>query len=269
MELSFTKMMGSGNDFIVIDNRDKVLDGNEVKIAQKICQRKFSVGADGLLLIENSEKANFRMRIFNPDGSEPEMCGNGARCVALYASHNYIASSLMNFETVAGIILAQVKDNDTVKITLGKVKDLKLNLHLKVDSKTKIVSCVNTGVPHVVIIEESVKDIPVNEWGVAIRFHREFYPQGTNVDFIEIDGENRIKMRTYERGVEKETLACGTGAVASAVIAHLVKKVHLPIQVLTQSGEILTVYLKKNGDTFETSLEGRVSLVYQGKINVP
>ncbi|MEA3368970.1 MAG: diaminopimelate epimerase [Candidatus Ratteibacteria bacterium] len=265
MELNFTKMTGSGNDFIVIDNRSKILDGRESEIARQICRRKFSVGADGLLLIENSERADFRMRIFNPDGSEPEMCGNGARCTALYANLEHIASSKMNFETIAGVIFAEINDN-SVRINMGKVKDLKLDLKLSLESGSKIVHYLNVGVPHAVLIEEALEDIPVNEMGSRIRFHRQFHPGGTNVDFIELKDKETVQMRTYERGVEGETLACGTGAIASAVIAHLLKGLTSPVRVLTQSGEILTVYLEEEEGTLAVALEGKTGLVYKGKI---
>ena len=265
MELNFTKMTGSGNDFIIIDNRDRVLAGRESETAKKICRRKFSIGADGLLLIENSERADFRLRIFNPDGSEPEMCGNGARCAALYAKGEHIASSKMNFETIAGIIFADVKDY-SVRINMGKVKDLKLDLKLNLEPGSKIVHYLNVGVPHAVLIEEALEDIPVNELGSRIRFHRQFHPGGVNVDFIKLKDKETVQMRTYERGVEGETLSCGTGAIASAVIAHFLKGLSSPIRVLTQSGEILFVYLEKEGETIEASLEGKTGLVYKGKI---
>ena len=267
MEVNFTKMVGSGNDFIVIDNRDKIVTGRESELAKKLCQRKFSVGGDGLLLVENSERANFRMRIFNPDGSEPEMCGNGARCIAYYASLNNISLSTMNFETIAGVVFAEVKNN-SVKINMGEAKDIRLNLNLAFEDSRMIVNFINVGVPHAVVIEDTIENVPINEWGSFIRFHKEFYPQGTNVDFIEIQGKDKLRMRTYERGVEGETLACGTGAIASAVIAHIVKELISPVQVLTQGGETLTVSFEKKGESFEASLEGKVSLVYQGKLEL-
>ncbi len=267
MEVSFTKMVGSGNDFIIIDNRNNILSGKENETAKRICRRKFSIGADGLILLQPSSRADFRMRIFNPDGSEPEMCGNGARCVASYAYFTHIASAKMSFETLAGIIFADVKDY-SVRINMGKVKDLKLNLNLSLETGRKIVHYLNVGVPHAVLIEESLKEIPVNRLGSQIRFHRQFHPQGANVDFISFTDNDTVEMRTYERGVEGETLACGTGAIASAVVAHLVKGLTSPVRILTQSGEILTVYLEKEGEILKASLEGKTGLVYQGKIDI-
>ena len=267
MKINFTKMTGNGNDFIIVDNRNKILGGRESEIARQICRRKFSIGADGLLLIENSERADFRMRIFNPNGSEAEMCGNGARCVALYANLEHIASSKMNFETIAGIIFADV-ENYSVRVNMGKVKDLKLDLKLNLETGSKIVHYLNVGVPHAVLIEEALEDIPVNELGSQIRFHRQFHPGGTNVDFIKLKDNDTVQMRTYERGVEGETLACGTGAIASAIIAHLLKGLISPIRILTQSGEILTVYLEEEGETLAGALEGKTDLVYKGKITI-
>ena len=207
-------MVASGNDFVVIERSQNPAINNPRILARSICDRKFGVGADGLLLLEKSKIADVRMRIFNPDGSEAKMCGNGARCSVLY-----IGRRNTELETKAGIIQSQLKGN-SVKIKLTEPKDLKLNLPIKVNNRTLQVNFINTGVPHTVIFVADLDKIDVINLGRQIRFHKRFAPQGTNVDFVEALSNKSIKIRTYERGVEDETLACGTGVVASALITN-------------------------------------------------
>jgi diaminopimelate epimerase len=253
-KISFTKMVASGNDFVVIERSQNPAINNPRILARSICDRKFGVGADGLLLLEKSKIADVRMRIFNPDGSEAEMCGNGARCSVLYVGRRNT-----KLETKAGIIQSQLKGN-SVKIKLTEPKDLKLNLPIKVNNRTLQVNFINTGVPHTVIFVADLDKIDVINLGRQIRFHKRFAPQGTNVDFVEALSNKSIKIRTYERGVEDETLACGTGIVASALITNYQK-----INVHTKSGEILKVYFDKIGDKFRNVwLEGKAKIVYKG-----
>lgn len=262
--IDFVKMNASGNDFIIIDNRKGTLDerfpdlNNFVK---KVCRRKFSVGADGLILVENSENAHFKWRFFNSDGSEAEMCGNGGRCVARYAYEKAIAPKKMTFETKAGIIKAEA-NGKRVKIQLGNPHSLKLDYEIKVGQKQIIINSVNTGVPHVVILFDNIKDAPVEELGKRIRFHDVFLPQGTNVNFVKILSKNEIAVRTYERGVEGETYACGTGAVASAFVLKEKGLVQTPLNVLTKGGETLKVYIEDG-----VFLEGDVHFVYEGRLH--
>ncbi|WP_163327907.1 diaminopimelate epimerase [Desulfurobacterium thermolithotrophum] len=261
MELRFSKLQGTGNDFVIIDNRNKEFKkfiGNlPIKRAvQKICQRKTGVGADGLILIENSEIADFKWQFFNSDGSTAEMCGNGARCAARFAFQKGIAPQKMKFETLAGIIEAEVNVS-TVKVKLTKPYDLKLNLNVEGVSGHFI----NTGVPHFVVFVDRIEDVNVREVGRKIRFSELFQPSGTNVNFVEAQLD-KIFVRTYERGVENETLACGTGSVASALISGKVFKMNSPIEVVTKSGERLKVYFDENmNDVF---LEGATIWVYDG-----
>ncbi|MCX7661320.1 MAG: diaminopimelate epimerase, partial [Candidatus Omnitrophica bacterium] len=215
-KISFVKMVASGNDFVVIE-RWSHKSWTLKKLASRICDRKFGVGADGLLVLEKSEIAEIKMRIFNPDGSEAQMCGNGARCVALYIKSK-IKKPKIRIETKSGIIHSQV-DKDNVKIKLTEPKDIKLNIPIKINNRTLKVNFINTGVPHTVIFVEGLEKINVVDWGRLIRFHKRFSPAGTNVDFVEVLNNHSIKIRTYERGVEDETLACGTGAVAGAIIS--------------------------------------------------
>ncbi|MFO8240451.1 MAG: diaminopimelate epimerase [Dissulfuribacterales bacterium] len=266
--LSFKKMHGSGNDFILIDNREgKIRDSQGPNLAALLCRRKFGVGADGLILIENSDRADFKWHFFNADGSTAEMCGNGGRCAARFAHLSGIAPKKLRFETEAGIIHADV-ENSIVKLQLTRPKDLKLDVPIKIHDKTFSLNCLNTGVPHAVYLTPDLESIPILEWGRLIRFDPFFQPAGTNVDFVQIFDRQTILIRTYERGVENETLACGTGAVAGAILSACKNMTESPVKVSTRSGEILTVYFRLDGrEVRDVFLEGEAVLVYSGKIN--
>jgi diaminopimelate epimerase len=237
-------------------------------LARRLCDRKRSVGADGLLVIDKSEKADFRMRIFNPDGTEAEMCGNGSRCVALYARKKGIADEEMEIDTLAGILRARVR-GDIVKVRLTAPKDIKWNLCLTIDKCPYKLNFANTGVPHVVHFVDDLDKVNVKEIGSHLRYHREFAPAGTNADFVQVLDKHNIRIRTYERGVEDETLACGTGAVASAIISAESEKMPSPVTVETRGGEKLKVYFEMEGSAFkEVYLEGKAELVFEGEISV-
>lgn len=264
----FSKMSGTGNDFILIDHRQRFLEGIDCsRLAKAICRRNFSVGADGLILIEPSEVADFSWRFFNADGSVAEMCGNGARCAARFAFKRGIAGKAMRFETLAGIIEASVADS-TVKIGLTPPQDLRLGLSLDIDSADRVLHFVNTGVPHVVHFVEDNNNTPVVKWGKAIRMHKRFQPAGTNANFVEVTGKNALSVRTYERGVEDETMACGTGATAAAVVAALLGKVEAPVAVITSGGGKLIIHfaLTENDGVTELFLEGPAGLIYDGEL---
>ena len=266
--IKFTKSVATGNDFIIVDNRNMALKGDPAAIAKKVCDRFYGIGADGLLLVEKSKDADFRMRIFNSDGSEAEMCGNGSRCIALYAHVKKIAPADMTIETMAGILNANVRGN-SVKVKLTDPKDIQWNLCLMIHECPYKVSLANTGVPHVVHFVEDLEAIEVKNLGPKMRYHEEFSPHGANVDFVKIldKNKNKIAVRTYERGVENETLACGTGAVASAIISAEAEKLVSPITVETKSGETLKVYFESlEGNFKNVYLEGMAKLVYEGEI---
>ena len=265
-KLSFTKMSGSGNDFVMIDNRNGGLDIEPRTLAARICRRGMSVGADGVVLVEPSSKADFRMRIFNADGSEAEMCGNGGRCVARFAELLGIAGPRMAFETLAGIIRAEV-DGSRVKLQISPPRDLRLRQSIQVDGVVHQVHSINTGVPHAVILCSDLQEVAVRALWRQIRFHPAFQPAGTNVDFAAVLDLRRLVIRTYERGVEDETLACGTGAVASALVAASLGLVSSPVHVKVRSGETLTVHFSGSGPEFrEVLFEGEVRLIYQGEL---
>ena len=263
--IEFYKMSGSGNDFIIIDNRDLSLNvGDLPTFARLVCQRKISVGADGLLLIEPSKTVDFKWQFFNSDGSRGEMCGNGSRCIARYAHLKGIAPAKMSFETIAGIISAEVK-NDMVKVKLTDPSSVQAIGKLIFDDCQFILDSVDTGVPHAVTFVDNLEKCTVFEWGRKIRRHDYFQPKGTNANFATVLDRHQIQVRTYERGVEDETLACGTGAVASVLAAASRGLVETPVDVIVQSGETLRIYYtKKDGRFGEIYLEGTVKMVYHG-----
>ena len=258
--ISFTKMSAAGNDFIVIDNRRARFPARRKSLIRNLCARCAGIGADGILLLCRSQQADFRMRIFNPDGSEPEMCGNGARCIALYARHKRLIAKQFTMETKAGIIKGTINSPDKITLFMGAPQDIRLNLKIKVAGKYINIYTINTGVPHVILYVNNINEIAVEDIGRRIRYLKKFAPAGTNVNFVQLNDNNRIAVRTYERGVEKETLACGTGAVASAIISRLVHRLAGKIMVKTRSKDILKI------DTREVTLTGPAREVYKGAL---
>ncbi len=271
-KLPFHKMHGNGNDFILIDNRRNILAGMNLRIlAKQVCHRNRSVGADGLIVIvppSSKKTAHFKWRFFNSDGSEAEMCGNGSRCAARFAHLRKIAPKKMAFETLAGLIHAEVK-KDTVKVQLTDAVGLRLHIDVPLARGVRTGHFINTGVPHVVYLSNDLDVEDVQGDGSATRHHEQFQPAGTNVNFIKIDGPHRLRIRTYERGVEGETLACGTGAVAGALIAAALRKVSSPVAVITQGGDRLVVSFSQSGGQFtDLNLEGKVGIACEGTLYI-
>ncbi len=268
-KIPFYKMQGSGNDFILIDNRGGILKGRNLKdLAISVCDRHYSVGADGLIVIVPSRKADFKWRFFNADGSEAEMCGNGSRCAARFAYLKKIAKKDMAFETLAGIIHARVK-NEQVKVQLMDASGLRMNIAVPLDSGLRMGHFINTGVPHLVYLTKDLDSEDVERIGRTTRFHELFKPAGTNVNFIQIQGRRRIRIRTYERGVEGETLACGTGSVAAALVAGALGAVVSPVDVVTRGGEKLTVSFERSADGFSSiHLEGGAQIICEGSLYI-
>lgn len=266
--IPFTKMQGAGNDFIVIEARK---DLNYRNLARRVCQRTFGIGADGLLVLDTSKKADYRMHIINADGSVAQMCGNGIRCLAAYIVRHRKPQVLPFFiETLAGIIVAKARD-ETALVKLSQPYDYQPDIPLNVLGKKIHVNYINTGVPHTVIYVDALSNIDVAAIGRAVRYHKRFAPAGTNVNFVEQIARDRIAVRTYERGVEDETKACGTGSVAAAVISFL--KTHPEVQnrsnirmtVLTQSKEMLeNSFNLKNGKADNVWLKGPAKFIAQG-----
>ena len=264
-EIKFYKMVATGNDFVVVDNRKKIIP-NPVSLAQKVCNRHNGVGADGLLLLENSKKADYKMRILNSDGSEAEACGNGFRCIALLAHEEFKFPRKQRFESLAGLIRADIQGS-RVRVGLMEPRDFTGREKIQLNGRSLHYYFVRVGVPHVVIFVEGLAKLPVAELGREIRYHSRFVPAGTNVNFVELNGSNSIHVETYERGVETNTLACGTGSTASAIVSSLAGYVKPPVKVKTRGGEILTIDFEKKGEKIQNvSLEGEAHLVFEGTL---
>jgi len=270
MKIPFTKLSGSGNDFILIDHRTPFLPESTLsQWVAKICAHRLSVGADGIILIEppgKPQQADFRWRLFNADGSPAEMSGNGGRCAARFAYLKGIAKAAMVFETPAGLIQAEVV-GDQVRIRFTDPTDFRWRLAVTIDGTRREGHFVNTGVPHLVYLVDDVDAVDLMTLGRKSRFHPLFQPAGANVNVIQRLDAHRLKIRTYERGVEDETLACGTGSVASALIASTVAGAESPVTLLPKGGQPLTVTFKKEGERFrDIFLAGDARVVYDGEM---
>jgi diaminopimelate epimerase len=266
-------MSGAGNDFIVIDNRSRIIRENVV-LAKKICDRHWSVGADGLLILETSEKASYRMMYYNADGSYGGMCGNGGRCIAMFAYLENIANSNHTFEALDHIYSVSI-DSGNVTLHMKNPNFLKLNQHLYIAKKKISFHSIDTGAPHIVINIDDINknkdfdEFDVQRWGRLIRWHKKFAPTGTNVNFIKISEDNTIYLRTFERGVEAETLACGTGSVASAIIAYIKWKLNIPITVLPTSKVPLFInFNETEKNILDVQLVGPAIVTFTGTLDV-
>ena len=266
--LHFTKMNGAGNDFVMIDNRLGEYPLTRSQIAF-LCDRHRGVGADGLLAVEPArDGADFRMRYYNADGGEAEMCGNGARCFARFAGRLTGKCERISFETIAGIIVAELA-GDRVRLTMSDPRDWRLGLKLAAASEPLTVHFVNTGVPHAVVVVDALESTPVVKLGAALRYHEAFAPNGTNANFIQQRDARTIAIRTYDRGVEDETLACGTGVVASALIFHELTGAASPVQVKVRGGDILEVgFTGSSGNYRDVTLTGPADFVFEGDVNL-
>lgn len=273
MKLDFpipvTKMSGAGNDFIVIDHRSRFIpETYQPQFAQLVCRRRFSAGADGLILIESSPTEDFSWRFFNNDGSVAEMCGNGARCAARFAWRNGIAGRSMRFSTLAGIIEAElIGEQEHVRISMTDPFDIRDPVLVELGGSEREVFFLNTGVPHAVVFVDS-DQAPVASWGRMLRYHEVFEPAGTNVNFVTCLEDGQLLVRTYERGVEAETMACGTGVVASAIVAVRQGLAEAPIDVTTTGGEQLSVEFDRDENiVFGVCLQGPARIIYEGNLS--
>lgn len=269
MLLEFTKMNGAGNDFVIVDNRAGKIQITPEQ-AVKICDRHRGIGADGVMLLIPcaSGKADWAWDFFNSDGSRADMCGNGARCFARFIQKLAGAKDSLTFETAAGIITANFQ-GERVTINLTAPRDMRLNETVSLKSGETTIHSFNTGVPHAVIFVNDADQAMVQPIGEEIRYHPHFAPRGTNVNFVQLLDANCIRVRTYERGVEGETLACGTGVTASALISAMLKNFTSPVQVHVAGGDVLEVGFAKNGNEFtDVRLTGPADFVFEGKINL-
>ncbi|MCS7052441.1 MAG: diaminopimelate epimerase [Ignavibacterium sp.] len=280
MEIKFNKLTGAGNDFILIDKKLNKDFTYSPEIIRKLCDRRFGIGADGVIIFYEKSTNSFEMDYFNSDGFRGSLCGNGARCAAWY--HYYVnkSSNYLEFFNNDNKYKAEIIDNELIKIFLNSPTNLRSNFVVRTTDKIIEAAFINTGSPHLVIDisngirnifnEElftiDIKDFPVLELGRELRFHPDFSPEGTNVNFYK-QNENEIILRTYERGVENETLACGTGSVATAIISHLNKKIFPPIKIKTWGGDTLIVNFDLEKNSFNNlSLTGPAKNIFSGTI---
>ncbi|MDR3275515.1 MAG: diaminopimelate epimerase [Endomicrobium sp.] len=268
--MNFSKLTAAGNDFVLIDNRDNIITETDYSsLAKKLCDRKYSIGADGLILVEKSICKDFKMKYFNSDGSYAAMCGNGGRSIAQFAYSLGIVNSRMIFETDAGVVNAEILSYDRVKLDLYNPKDLKLNIKIEADDKKFNGDFINTGVPHVIIFIDDIEDIDVIKYGKIIRHHKIFAPEGTNVNFVKVIQNNTLLVRTYERGVEDETLACGTGITASSIISVIKDFTKSPVNIIARGGDLLSASLRKAGSEINSVvLEGPALIAFKGTVEI-
>jgi len=269
MQIAFTKMNGAGNDFILIDNREQAIELSSKQI-ERLCDRHRGIGADGLLLLEpnTSGSADWTWRFYNSDGGSADMCGNGARCFGAFVRKLTKKDTSITFETLAGIIDASF-DDSLVTVTLTPPGPLEVDQAIEVNGSQLTSHSLNTGVPHAVVFVDDADQAMVKEQGRAIREHSQFAPAGTNVNFVQVLRPDLIRVRTYERGVEGETLACGTGVSAAAMITSHIQKTKPPISVQVQGGDVLTVDFQTSESGFtHVKLTGPAEFVYTGEIEI-
>lgn len=263
-------MHGAGNDFVMIENLDGAIELSSSQV-KALCDRRFGIGADGLILLNPpaSDAVEATMIYYNADGGRVDMCGNGARCFTSFAMQNGVGDgSSVSFLTDAGPMTATVDESEfTIRMT--QVKDLLLDQRLDTEHGSYPYHFMNTGVEHVVVFVEDVKSIDIRPEGSAIRYHEAFAPKGTNANFAQAQADGVLRVRTYERGVEDETLACGTGVAAVAIAAVLKGLASQPVSILVAGGDVLTIDFKLEGEhVSEITLKGPAKNVFTGSIEI-
>jgi diaminopimelate epimerase len=275
MRISFTKMNGAGNDFIMIRDADRAVRASREWI-RRVCDRRRGIGADGVILVRPEDGVDFRMVYFNSDGGEAEMCGNGARCASLFAASLGMGRRTgdevaLSFVARPGKMEARVRGGRAA-VSMTDALGFERGVSIDVPRGKEIVHLVNSGVPHAIIVEkdwDSLGDAQVETRGRAIRYHEKFAPAGVNADFVRVNADGRAAIRTYERGVEAETLACGTGAVASAVVLAHLGLAASPVELVTRGGDVLMVSFKKTADgAADVVLEGPAAVNFEGWVNL-
>lgn len=268
MKQAFWKMHGAGNDFILMDDRSERFPCADAELIRRLCDRHAGIGSEGLLLIQSSTRGNFRMRFFNPDGAEAGMCGNGARCIARLAHDLGAAPDGMRIEIAGGVLQAEVL-SDNVRLHLPTPVDCRCHQTLALGNQSVRYHAIHTGVPHAVVETEALDSVDVVRIGAAMRHHAAFAPHGTNVDFMAIIGPHSLRVRTYERGVEAETPACGTGITACALIAGHLGRITPPVYATCKHGDTLEVNYRLTTDGFENvTLLGPATYVFAGTVEI-
>lgn len=266
MKVPFLKMHGAANDFVLIDQREPLLPEPWDERVRRLCDRRRGVGADGVLLIERDREHDFAMRYFNADGQTAAFCGNGARCVARWALDAGLGSGgTVRFRTAIGAKQARRStDGRRIELEFGAIPAVSEPIRVEAESRSFDGFSILAGVPHFVVPVERVEWVPVQEWGAALRHHPRFEPAGTNVDFVARLGPGRLAMRTYERGVESETLACGSGALAVAAWS-VFEGGPSPVSVMTAGGDELVVRLEPARSGWQATLIGPAEVSYRGE----
>jgi len=261
----FSKYQQAGNDFIILDDRDASFP-QDVSLISRICHRKFGIGADGVILLQSSKKSDFKMRIFNSDGNEAESCGNGICCLAKFIKdQNLTPNKDISLELIDSIVEIFYREGNTL-VQMDSPKDFKFNQVIDVNKEKLVYHFVNTGVPHFVSFVKDLKQINLMQVGSYIRNHTEFMPNGTNVNFAVLNEGQEITVRTYERGVEGETLACGTGACAVALIASFVYNLPSPIKICHPGGKLMVHFERNKADFKNVSIVISAKKVYGGQL---
>jgi len=259
MTLTFYKYQGTGNDFVLVDNRQEIFDKNNTKLVAQLCDRRFGIGADGFILLENSSISDFKMVYYNADGNTSTMCGNGGRCLVAFAKLLGIISKSTSFEAIDGLHEASI-ENDVVSLKMIDVDAInQFEDHIFLDS----------GSPHHVTFVKNVNDVNVKITGRKLRYGAPYFEEGSNINFVEQTDKNTFKVRTYERGVEDETLSCGTGVTAVAIAAHKARKTTSDTIALDTPGGQLEVSFETHNNSYKNVfLKGAATLVFQGTIDI-
>ncbi len=261
MNIQFYKYQGTGNDFVMIDNRNNFFPKDNHKLINHLCDRRFGIGGDGLILLENDDNQDFKMLYFNSDGNQSTMCGNGGRCLVAFAKQLKIIENQTTFLAIDGLHYATIDKNNIVSLQMKDVN------HLKIKDNYVFL---DTGSPHHIEMVENLKDFNVKENGAKIRYSNLYGTAGSNVNFISQVSENEFSIRTYERGVEDETLSCGTGATATAIGMNAIGKTTSNQITINIEGGKLEISFTKNDATYSNVfLKGAAKMVFEGNINYP
>ena len=254
--MKFYKYQGTGNDFVMIDNRDDFFPKENTDLVAKLCDRRFGIGADGLILLENDSETDFKMVYYNSDGNESSMCGNGGRCIVAFAKKLAIIKDKTTFIATDGLHFATI-ENDVVSLQMKDVDEVQIFENYVF---------LDTGSPHHVVFVDDLENLDVKTKGAKIRYSDLYGKSGSNVNFVKQTGENSFAIRTYERGVEDETLSCGTGATAVAIAMHKLKKVTSDKVLVKVMGGELSIFFDKKESYKKVFLQGKAEYVFEGKI---
>lgn len=267
MQLPFSKYSGCGNDFILFNNLAGHFPTQNSNLIRRLCHRQLGIGADGVILLEKADKGDFRMKIFNSDGTEAEMCGNGLRCLMQFIREQGYVENEYSIQTMHRQLRVKLR-NEQVEMEMGSPSNISWDVQVEFNDRSYKVDYLDTGVPHAILFVKNVEGINVNNEGPGFRYHAAFSPKGANMNFVEVVG-NRLKLRTYERGVEQETLACGTGAAAAVIAAVKKHRLKLPVQVEFRSGDSVEVDFKeKDGRIEEVIQTGPANKIFHGVIDI-